>query len=341
MLCKECNIEIEGYNNRNNECRLFYKHLKDVHNITNKEYIIKYNYNGIEPICNCGCGNKVKFTKGRFLKYFYDHKNKMPVSKESIEKSLQTRIKNGTLSMQYRLNKLSMNEPELIEYYNEFMKFKISLRKISENTGLDKRTIRKYWKELKLINDIEQFKRVCRKHQGYWTDSIRNIKIDDYEKVLIELPNIINFIKTSKNKHTLGEIIRIFDLNVKPNFLYKELIDNYDDSIDKYIKFHNSSSSEIEFYNVLRYYFSNKVKRQYKLENRTFDFILGDKILIEYDGIYWHSADSVKLNDKYKDNLAINNGFIIIRVSETNSKDIETLVKIKKIYDETKELRNN
>lgn len=306
----------------------------------NKEYVIKNFYDNTPPLCKCGCGKEVKFQRGIFIKYFSDHKNKMPASIESIKKGIDTKIKNGTLKPKIYLDKLGINDDKLLDYYNKFINFDMSLGNISKETLLDKRTIKKYWKEIGLINDINFFNSLIRKHQGYWSSNIIIPKRDDYEHVMSLLPDIFNFIKDTKNKNTLGEVIRIFDLKIKPNFLYKILTDEYGFMIDKMIKFHNSSSAEIEFYNVLKYYYGNKIQRQFKIDNKIYDYILGDKILIEYDGTYWHNSEYAIANDKIKDQIAIDNGYVIIRISDDKSRDIETLIKIKKIYEKIQVKKN-
>ena len=42
-------------------------HVYKYHNITFEEYIVKFFYNDIQPVCKCGCGTKLKF-------YSYRHK---------------------------------------------------------------------------------------------------------------------------------------------------------------------------------------------------------------------------------------------------------------------------
>lgn len=44
-----------------NSVRLRNKHLKKEHNMSFKEYIIKFYYNDEQPLCKCGCGTELKF----------------------------------------------------------------------------------------------------------------------------------------------------------------------------------------------------------------------------------------------------------------------------------------
>lgn len=52
---------------------------------------------------------------------------------------------------------------------------------------------------------------------------------------------------------------------------------------------------------------------------RFYDFtILSKRLIIEYDGAYWHSTAVADTNDKFKDNLAKINGFKLLRISSTD-----------------------
>jgi hypothetical protein len=72
--------------------------------------------------------------------------------------------------------------------------------------------------------------------------------------------------------------------------------------------------------------------RIYKLKNKFFDFKLGDNILIEYDGDYWHSKPCHIENDKIKTKLAIENNYILIRIKDSESKNLEILNKIYNLW---------
>ena len=56
-----------------------------------------------------------------------------------------------------------------------------------------------------------------------------------------------------------------------------------------------------------------------------------NKLLIEFDGDYWHSTEEAIKNDKYKDELAHRNNYIIFRVKEKNCKNLNILIKIQKL----------
>lgn len=62
---------------------------------------------------------------------------------------------------------------------------------------------------------------------------------------------------------------------------------------------------------------------EYVIGNYVFDLALPDKkILIEFDGIYHSSANQVQIDSK-KDNIAISEGWRVIRAYTTSGKEIE------------------
>lgn len=61
-----------------------------------------------------------------------------------------------------------------------------------------------------------------------------------------------------------------------------------------------------------------------------YDMCIFGKILIEYDGYYWHKIRIGK-NDKYKNNLAKDSGYILYRVEEDKYRKINLDIEIEKI----------
>lgn len=143
--------------------------------------------------------------------------------------------------------------------------------------------------------------------------------------------NIFIFIKQEKGKYSLKEVKEKFDIEEPTIILYKRLVEKFSEKvIDDVLKCGNSSNAEIEFGNILKYYFGKDVKTQIKVENKIYDFMINNILLVEFDGEYWHSLLKNIENDKLKDEIAIRNGYKIFRVKEKKCKDIEILLKIKK-----------
>lgn len=72
--------------------------------------------------------------------------------------------------------------------------------------------------------------------------------------------------------------------------------------------------------------------------NKIYDFKIGDGLLVEYDGEYWHANRSEK--DAEKDDIAVNNGYQLLRVSDKHDRDIDILIKIKGILNEIQSSKN-
>ena len=88
------------------------------------------------------------------------------------------------------------------------------------------------------------------------------------------------------------------------------------------------------------YFFGkNNIKRQVTIERKIYDFLLFNKLLIEFDGEYWHSTDRAIINDKTKNEIALKNGYQIMRISDKKAKQIDNIIeianKIKDIKNET------
>lgn len=299
------------------------------YNMTLKDYIIKYYYNNTHPVCACGCGTPLNFSKGKFRKYFNDHKNYVGVSQETIEKQKEGRKKRNTL--EYRLKSLNKTKEDIFLLYDKFINFNENFTDITKNYKIDKRTLKKLWIELGLIKDKNQFENIVKKHQRLWANKNDNRKQKIDEDVLL---NVYFFIKNNKRKYTLNEITLKFNLAVSSLVLFRRLSENFgEELIKEYLKHGLSSNSEIEYYNVLKYFFGKKIKKGFVLFGKHYDFILNEKILIEFDGDYWHNQLKNIENDKLKDRLAIENGYKIFRVKESESKDINILLKLQNLYE--------
>jgi very-short-patch-repair endonuclease len=59
------------------------------------------------------------------------------------------------------------------------------------------------------------------------------------------------------------------------------------------------------------------IERQARRGRWSFDgAIIGTRILIEADGVYWHSSEKVKARDARKDQWALRQGYVLMRVLE-------------------------
>jgi len=218
--------------------------------------------------------------------------------------------------------------------YTEFINLKYSFIDLTKIYFLDKRTIKKYWKELGLIDDMFTFERVIKYHKYLNGKNKESLKEKINDDLLFE---IFTFIKENDNKLTLNEIRTKYNLKHSYLVLYRRLNENFgEDFVKNHIKFINSSKSEIEFFHILKFYFGKNVTKQNKIENKKFDFLFGNKVLIEYDGDYWHSLEKNKIRDIEKNDIALRNGYELLRIKDSESKNIEILIKIKELYEKIK-----
>jgi very-short-patch-repair endonuclease len=63
-----------------------------------------------------------------------------------------------------------------------------------------------------------------------------------------------------------------------------------------------------------------------------------DKLIIEFDGDYWHNKPDAILNDKLKDEIAIEEGFNIFRIKYSERLDPNKIIEI---TDKLKEIKTN
>lgn len=325
IKCEIC-CELFNHNFSGGEKKLLSKHLKMEHNIDVEEYVLKFHYNNIQPKCLCGCGKDTNYFKWKFNKYYGDHKNKTKTSIEILEKRNKT-IKDNS---KYGYLKLGITYNDLLNFYNDF-KNKKSLDEISKKVKVDRRTIEKYWilNKMTTKKEIDRYKKL---HQFVWSNK------GDKNGSYVELDdNLLNeMVDYSWKKHrirknlSISQLIKKFNLSYSKYVVEKRLIEQFGDDILKIFKSGLSSEPELEFRYILEFYFGkNNVIHTFKLENKFYDYLLYDKLLIEFDGDYWHKDK--KENDNIKDTIAKDNNYDIFRISDKDYKKPEKIIEIKNI----------
>jgi len=318
MICKICNSEFNTLQGLSNH--LFYKHK-----IEKSDYYLKY----INNNCYCKvCGNKTKFldlkrgfksiceNKECFLAYtnprrksfwilrgFNDIEAEQKVS-EVQSKSVKNRTKDSytgkhnSLCIDYYLNK-GYTKEEAIEL--------ISKR---QNVSSKDSFINRY-------GDIEGIKR--------YEQRIQLFKETNASKSIDEK------IKINKSKANGREqLIKKYGHTVAENIIKSRLV-------SKYNKTYNIACSklELEIFNYLKNKFP-EIKQQLCLTESGnifyYDMFINN-IIIEYNGTYWHAdprkykatdkirnktAEECWMKDKFKQNLANKNGYIIFYIWESD-----------------------
>jgi len=327
-ICRLCGQKFES--ELNGKCLWHLgNHIRKIHSISVEEYLL----NGKEyPLCKCGCGNKVKFFKWKFGKYFEDHKNNVQLSDEH-----KKAISSGLLKIHGKTEGYKkLLKDDLAKWWELYKTSDSNQNKIKQISGIDFRTLKKYWID-EGVTSIAEINRYVRLHKSVWSN--QGEKNGQYQKIEDdELTKIYQFLNENKNKYTLKKLRSELNIKVSSYALIKRLYEKFDkNEIKSLLKCGMASKPESEFYYVLLYYFGEKnVKKGFKIKGsrKIYDFCLFDKLIIEWDGEYWHSSDSAKINDKIKEELAIKNGYMLFRVKEKESKQIELLLKIKELTDE-------
>lgn len=334
---KKCKICDKSFNKTNDKSsyRLFLNHIRTNHKKEPLEYYVTYFLNGIRPKCLCGCGLKTKYNKGKFNKYYSDHKNNVKQSEETKLRIKLAREKNNGID--YSLKKIGISKQVIEDYYFDYINLEKSMLRMSEELTIDFRTLKSYWFKLGLIKDKHSFTRTTKMSQKKWFNKIIKPEGVIIKELVEKLPTLKSYINSVGDKKvTLNEILNFLNVKIKKNFLTYFLDEHLNSSEIKKVKFFKSSQIEIDFLNVLRFYFPNSIKHSFELENKIYDYKLGKKILIELDGEYWHSTEEAKKNDNIKNKIALDNNYILFRISDKHVRDIKFINKIKKIYDNIK-----
>lgn len=355
--CLECGKKFEVNKDSIERCKNSIgtrckKHIRDEHKLTIKDYIIKHYYNGIEPTCECGCGKYVTFNpkncfwsdRHGFNKYFHcSHKkaNNREQGWVFDTVSYKSKWENENWVKEHYDKLYGLKNIESAA--NEFLTNNdITLVDISQKYNIDKRTIKGIWFKLNIVTE-EQYNERIKFNQINVSSKHRKVVFENYEIICERLYNIL---KQFPGKFTLHRLIQYFNetnlLQIEQDqyIVLNKLIELYGNDIYDLMQYGYHSKEEVDFINVLKFYFGkSKIKVGKKIHYGTdktrfyvYDCCIDNKILIEYDGGgFWHSTESTKVRDVEKENIAIQNNYKILRVSDKSSKDPELIIKIKNI----------
>lgn len=332
LICKICGKEFCYKNLRN--CRAqFTTHLKK-HSITLEEYLIKYELNGVAPKCGCGCGENVHLKQGSWEFNIYaadSHVGKVCSEEGKILKQKLTEARRITWDSE-KYYKSKYDESIIKASAEDFLSKLYSLSELSEKYNMDKRTLQKLWFAFKVIT-VEQYKEIT-DHFKYKVSTEK--RIEKYEVPSDVYAWAFLFIKEHPKKYNINSLIKEYNKNrvnkeeINPLVFYNQLKRKYGDEINLYLSKGFHSSEEYKFYDVLSFYFPKKyIDLGYKLNNYIYDFNIDGKILIEYDsdGFYHSSNEQIK-KDKNKEEEAIKEGYIFMRINKDDIKNPKLINKI-------------
>ena len=138
LTCKICGENF--YHDKERYCKAkLKKHLNLVHNISLEDYLVKYYYNGIYPVCPCGCGKKLKLGKGwKFQKFATDKCfGKLVKEQNDFVKSYIDKQKQKTFDIK-KYYELNYNKDTFEKAFKLFSTKEMPLGEVAKEYNIDK-----------------------------------------------------------------------------------------------------------------------------------------------------------------------------------------------------------
>ena len=204
----------------------FTNNLLKEHNISLKDYIIKYELNGEIPKCQCGyCNEDKPFFRGKFLDKIWEHKKYTWLNKQYILKNGKPKcitcgkdvkwkrnIPNKYCS--YNCHPSNWNQEKIKRTVKE--KYKVDV--ISQLDEVKKKLSEKQ-KDNQLLHKceiIEKYKNTCMKRYGVDHTTKTNLFIEKYKNSCMENLGVTHPSKLLKNRNNAS--LRMIENNSKFNF---------------------------------------------------------------------------------------------------------------------------
>jgi hypothetical protein len=178
---KKCLICNEEYNFNTG---YFTIHLVKIHNLSLEDYIIKYDLNGIAPICECGfCQERPLFYRGKFFKYHKSHNTYEYLQKQWLLKYGEPKCPTcGNI-----ITKWNRGKPNVY--------CKISCQPSQWNQEKVKNTVKQKYQ----VDNVFQLKEIKEKSKASFYKN-HNVKPDDTEKLKLIKQDINNKKKITKKE---------------------------------------------------------------------------------------------------------------------------------------------
>jgi very-short-patch-repair endonuclease len=351
-ICKICGEKIESntkteYGQRGAISQKFKKHLKNVHNISLEQYILRFYFNNEIPKCKCGCGNNLIFCEknalwdplnsyGKFINCGHVGRNN-----EQLRNKLKEQYKSKFDNYEWLKNHYynEYGEQTIKDALNDFLyNNELTNVDIGKKYGIDYRTLTNIWRKLNLLSEEQYLERS--KYRKFQLSGKRRRKTFDNAPEICQ--NLFNLIKTKQQEFTITSLINYWNENnlnqieTDPFVVLSYLENLYGNEIYEYLQFGRKSKEEQDFCKVLKFFISDKFYKfgkrlqhgKNKRESYIYDICINNKYIIEYDGEgYYHQN---KEYDKIKEDFAISKGYKILRISYKDFKNPLTFIKIKK-----------
>lgn len=325
------------------------KHLLEVHNLTVEEYILKTFYNGKYPTCACGCGTVLTFKrKDCFFRPGYgfgkycdcSHVSRNPHKIKDPSKFVS---KYDTLEYLENHYEKIFGLDNIKNALSDFLSCTTSLDEISKKYYIDKRTLKNAWYKLNLITE-EEYNKQIKITQFKVSNQRKKKHFINADEICLELYTIL---EAEPNVYTIHSLIKKYNdehvqqIDVSVHNVLSTMQQKYGNIYDKLV-FGSHSKEELEFINILKYYFGKKKvitgkRLQFgntKKESYIYDCCIDNKLIIEYDGSgFWHPIER-KDYDITKENFAKNKGYLFMRISDKGAKNPNTIIQIKQILND-------
>ena len=284
------------------------RHVVEKHNMTFEEYIIKFFYNNIQPLCKCGCKTKLKFrlySKNNewFAKYTRNHQPRNPHTEETKQKIKDTYKKT-------MLRKYGVENPMLLKIFRKKIKETKLKRYNNENynnivkckkTKLERYNNKNYNNQKKRENtNLKKYGVTSPLSLDRIIKQSKNTKLQKYDDE--NYNNILQAKKTKLKKY--GYECEFLDSNYRKKYNIK------------------TSIIEIKIANELF------ATHKFIYKNKEFDMLIENKnIIIEIDGDFWHPSNLNNLtitqlnsviNDKQKIDLISKSIYKLYKIHISN-----------------------
>jgi len=305
LKCIICNKTFSNSSIRN-------KHLKEIHNLTYEQYILRYYFNDVYPTCNCGCGTIMKFISTPFGKWFNDYtSNHFPRKKHTIE--TKNKIKENTkksLLIKYGVDNIYNDVDLKNKTVNKIRQTKKERYNNENYNNVEKsRNTKNNRYDNENYNNIDKINNTCHLKYDNKTflgsdiakEKIKNIMLDKYNQIN---PMFINDFK-----------LKLFNTK-KEKYGYE-----YEFINPKFRLLYNNNHSKIE--NIIREKINGNI---FIYNNKEYDIIV-DNDIFEIDGDFYHPSSinnltiiqlNSILNDYIKTENIKNTNYNLYRIHTSN-----------------------
>lgn len=310
--CEECKSSFEFESQFS-----FTIHLRKCHDITFKDYVLKYKYNGIQPVCGCGCGELVTWYGNDFAKLVGRHVTKEMREAQRLRRlgkkaSMQARLKQSKASLEFfsteegrniaQSRATKLNEFHASEAGEEWSRKQSERLKQFNSTEKGKKIRKKVGKELSELykNDSIISKNMSNKLCSWWASNEgvnerkrRSLSLDTVNERLLPALKEFEFLENIDDVYTAFKqssiMTRCRDCGLEVKRTFTSLA-----GVPRCLAckpFPSISIPQREIYDYVKSLGFCADMNDWKVfGNREIDvYVPSMKFGIEFNGLWWHS----------------------------------------------------